>query len=237
MMMSQLLRAVALIAALLPPAQARLSLPLTGTVTDAAGKPIEGVRVVSGPKEDTRTNASGRYTLANPQDLVRFSLGGYRPVTKTWNNLAATVILEPATERPRVLMGCSDAVKNDKRQAGMSLRMSLPRDIKIKSGADAETGVLAVGYHVDWMLHGRGTQWSTGMPVLQLWKQLVTVEEHDISIDDPLVAISEYSGMRQDGSHYRFIGLSGESISYEEATVDTAAYFDRLLDSLCWNGR
>lgn len=235
--MFQLLRAVALIVALLPLAQSAVTLPHTGLVTDAAGKPIAGVRVTSWPSEDTHTDASGHYTLAKPRDLVRFSLAGYRPVTKLLSSLNAQVILQAASERPRALTDCPEAVKRDKRQADMSLRVLLPRDVKIKAGADTDNHILAVGYHVDWMVLGSGARWSYGVPELKVWKQFVTVEERDITVDDPLVTIADYSGMLQDGSHVRFIATLGQSISYGDASVDSANFFDGLLDTLCWSPR
>jgi hypothetical protein len=237
-MISQLLRAAMVAAALVPlvpMAQSPMTLPLTGTVTDAAGKPIAGVRVTSWPSEDSRTDASGHYTLSKPRDLVRFSLAGYRPVTKTLNSLTAPVVLQVAAERPRALPACSEALKVDKRQADMSLRVNLPRFGKLKAANDADNRVVAMGFHVDWMMHGVGANWSFGLPELKQWKQLVQVEERDITVDDAQVTISDYSGMLQDGSHYRFIGILGESFSYVDATMDSAQYFDRLLDTLCWN--
>lgn len=233
--MSQLLWAILMAAAMMPLAQSPMTLPLTGTVTDAAGKPIAGVRVTSWPSEDSRTDASGHYTLSKPRDLVRFSLAGYRPVTKTLNSLMAPVVLQVAPERPRALPACSEATKADKRQADMSLRVNLPRFGKIKSANDADNRVVAMGFHVDWMMHGVGANWSFGMPELKQWKQLVTVEERDITVDDAQVMIADYSGMLQDGSHYRFIGILGESFSYIDATMDSAEYFDKLLDTMCWN--
>jgi hypothetical protein len=239
-MTSQILRALALIAALLPIAQSPMTLPLTGTVTDAAGKPIEGVRVTSFPAEDTHTNASGQYTISKPRDLVRFSLTGYRPVTKALNSLTAPVIMQPASERPRALSECPASVKKDKRQFGATLRVALPREAKIKSSTRAESedySILAVGHRVDWMILGAGAHWSYGLPDLKLWKAFVTFEERDITVDDPLVTIADYSGMLRDGSHFRFIGIVGQSISYTDASVDAAAYFDNILETLCWNGR
>jgi hypothetical protein len=234
-MVSQFLRAALMLAAIVPLTQSPLTLPYTGTVTDASGKPIAGVRVVSGAAEDTRTDAGGRYTLTKPLDLIRFSLPGYRPVTKLLSTLNGPVILELAAERPRVLPACSDAVKHDKRQADMPLRLSLPRLAKIKTAVDQDDRVLAVGYRVDWMMNAAGSRWSDGLPELKLWKQAIKTEERDITVDDPGVLIADYSGMLQDGSHYRVIGLRGQRISYTDATVDSAAYFDSLLDTLCWN--
>jgi hypothetical protein len=237
-MMSQLLRAVALMAALLPLVQSPVTLPFTGTVTDAAGKPLDGVRVNSAPFEDTHTDTTGHYTLAKPGDLIRFSLASYRPVTKLFSRLTTPLIMQLASERPRALLECPEAVKKDKRQADMSLRVSLPREAKIKAGADADNHMLAVGFHVDWMVHGSGAQWSSGLPDLKLWKQLVTSEERDITVAaDPGVTIADYSGLLQNGSHFRFIGMLGQTISYTDASVDSAAYFDGLLETLCWNPR
>ena len=117
----------------------------------------------------------------------------------------------------------------------MSLRVTLPKFGKIKSATDTDNRVVAMGFHVDWMMHGVGANWSFGLPELKQWKQLVTVEERDIMVDDAQVTISDYSGMLQDGSHYRFIGMLGESFSYIDATMDSAEYFDKLLDTMCWN--
>lgn len=236
-MMSQLLRAVALLGAILPLAQTPLTLPFTGTVTDAVGKPVQGVRVNAGPGEDTRTDANGHYTLGKPRDLVRFSLSGYRPVTRLLNSLVTPVVLQVADERPQALATCSDVVKKDKRQADMSLRLALPREGKIKAGADGDSRVVALGYHVDWMVSGSGARWSSGLPEVKLWKQLIKVEERDITVDDPQVTIADYSGMLQDGSHFRYIGLPGQSISYIDASIDSANYFDGILETLCWNPR
>ena len=227
-----------LVAALVPfAAQSPMTLPYTGMVTDAAGKPIAGVRVNSLPLEDTKTDAGGHYTLAKPRDLVRFSLTGYLPVTKTFSSLTAPVVMQVATERPRMLMACSDAVKRDKRQTDMTLRVTLPRMQKIKAGADPDNRILAIGFHVDWMMHGMGANWSYGVPELKVWKQFVKIEERDITVDDPTVTIADYSGMLQDGSHYRFIGMMGESLSYVDASMDSATFFDGLLDTLCWNAK
>jgi hypothetical protein len=238
-MISSLLRAVALLAALLPLAQTQaqspFSLPFTGTVTDAAGKPIAGVRVTSLPVDDSRTDASGHYTLTKPRDLVRFSMAGYRPVTKTLASLSAPVIMQPATERPRTIAECPAAVKNDKRQAHMTLRIALAREAKIKSEANIDNPILAVKYRVDWMIHGSGAQWTYGVPEWKLWKEFVTVEERDILVDDPAVTIADYSGLLRNGSHVRYIGVMGQSIAYTDAAADAAAYFDNLLETLCWN--
>src|SRR5215813_13149326 len=115
-MVSQFLRASALLAAILSPVMQPAALPGAGTVTDAAGKPIAGVRVNSWPWQDSRTDATGHYTLTKPNDLVRFSMTGYRPVTRMLSSLNTPVILEPALERPRAVPNCSEAVNRDKRQ-------------------------------------------------------------------------------------------------------------------------
>jgi hypothetical protein len=116
--------------------------------------------------------------------------------------------------------------------------VSLPRLAKIKSGADADYHILAICHHVDWMVLGSGARWSDGVPELKVWKQLVKVEERDITVDnDPQIMISDYAGMLQDGSHFRFIGVRGQSISYADSTIDSAEYFDGLLETLCWNPR
>jgi hypothetical protein len=241
--MSPFPRAMALIAALLPLslssslAQSPMTLPYTGTVTNAAGQPIAGVHIVSSPSEETRTDASGHYTLNKPLDLIRFSLAGYRPVTKLLSSLTGPVIMQPAPERPRALAECSEVVKQDKRQVDMPLRVSLPRTAKVKAAIEGDSHILAVGYHTDWMFHSSGPQWVYGLPDLKLWKQFIKVEERDITVDNKPVTITDYAGLLQDGAHFRFIGMPGQSIAYTDATVDAAAFFDGILETLCWNPR
>jgi hypothetical protein len=83
------------------------------------------------------------------------------------------------------------------------------------------------------MEHGAGPHWSNGLPSAGVFKQLTMIEERDIKppLDIPL---SDYRGRRRDGSHFRFIGMFTETITYDEASATAAAYFDRILDTLCW---
>jgi len=44
----------------------------------------------------------------------------------------------------------------------------------------------------------------------------------------------EYRGVKSDGTFMRFVGVFGETISYDHASKDTAQLFDAVIDSLCW---
>jgi hypothetical protein len=62
---------------------------------------------------------------------------------------------------------------------------------------------------------------------------MVSVEERDIDTPwgDPA---AEYRGLRQDGTHWRDIGIFSETITYDEADALAAQYFDTIMDSLCF---
>jgi hypothetical protein len=41
-------------------------------------------------------------------------------------------------------------------------------------------------------------------------------------------------GWLRNGNYWRYVGTSGENVSYYDAPTGAASYFDRLLDSVCW---
>jgi protocatechuate 3,4-dioxygenase beta subunit len=71
----------------------------SGRVIDPSGMPVPGARVMSLPWEDTRTDADGRFSLARPADVVRFSRDGYQPRTKLTADANGTITLSPTRER------------------------------------------------------------------------------------------------------------------------------------------
>ena len=45
---------------------------------------------------------------------------------------------------------------------------------------------------------------------------------------------AEYRGRYKDGSHWRWVETPGDLVFYEHLGTESAAYFDRIIDSMCW---
>ena len=45
---------------------------------------------------------------------------------------------------------------------------------------------------------------------------------------------SEYRGIRNDGTLMRWVGVFGESISYDHTSKDSAQFFDKIINRMCW---
>ena len=53
-------------------------------------------------------------------------------------------------------------------------------------------------------------------------------------VPEPRYGGSEYRGTRSDGTLMRWVGVFGESISYDHASKGSAQSFDKIIDTLCW---
>lgn len=212
---------------------------LVGRVVDAQGRPLAQVQVLSLPWGYAVTGADGTFRVERPYDLVRFSADGYAPRTLRRTAVPAEVIMRPSYEPARVLPRCATDVKNDPRQLG-DLRYPLPEDAR--QVRDDHYAMVNVQYRGDWLEHGHGPYWSTGLPSASVWDALTIVVERDVRVDwdssSPATQpdIAEYQGRFANGSLFRFVGTYGETVSYEDASPEAAAHFDRLIDQLCWAG-
>jgi hypothetical protein len=203
---------------------------VSGVVTDAEGRPLPGVRVLSLPFDEATTDASGRFELTNPAPLVRFSMAGYQPVTRLTASLGTPTRLERSTNGPWTPATCSAGETVHGASQG-SMRFRIPKGARLQRGADIDYELFVVkrGRHL--LTHGGGVHWSYGLPLMSDWKALQSVVERDVS--GPLDT-ADYRGLLNDGTHFRFVGRLGETIVYRGVDPATAAYFDTIIDSLCW---
>jgi hypothetical protein len=224
------LASVVLVVVSLPAAIAASRVQLQGRVIGASNSPISDVRVTSLPWDDTHTDSSGRFSLAHPADLVRFSKPGYRPVTKPVSALTADVVLEPSDQAPWAPGVCQGS---SRKRFGDTMTFLVPPGHPLRTSQDVDNLTVWVGYRGRWLQFGTGPHWSNGLPVAETLSAMVSVQERDIETPwgDPA---SEYRGIRKDGAHWRYIGMFGQSISYDMADALAAQYFDTIMDSLCF---
>jgi len=104
-----------------------------------------------------------------------------------------------------------------------------PRGARLHKEADVDYSTVSIRYAGATLVFGTGIYWTYGLPL----QEMITVEERDVQTPRGLLA-AEYRGRRADGTRWREVILFGESIKYDRANAKAAAYFDQIIDSLCF---
>jgi hypothetical protein len=209
---------------------------IRGVVVSESGEPLPGVRIQ--PGRDVRTDARGGFTLDWDKVVVQFTLPGYRPVARVFQRQTdpVTVVLAKNGNDEWIPPACPARV--DHRGLGPlgfgRMMFDLPVDAVVRSGRDVDYATSSVQFGKSWLQIGWGLNWSVGFPVLpQYFETASEIQARSIRYESQ-IPVSEYRGKRTDGTYFRFIGMSGQTIEYDHVPREAAEYFDRILDSLCW---
>jgi len=220
--------------------QASATPEVRGKVVSASGAPLADVIVLSMPTAEGKTDSLGEFLLKQPSRLVRFSLAGFRPVTKLSEELQKkpTVVLEAdpnaAWDPPRCPTNQSGRV-----MYGDNMQFTLGPGVEMRRGQDIDYQMNVVCIGKSCMQHGFGPLWSFGMPP---WRDFPDgfddLKERDVKWRPDLnLQGSEYRSAHANGTYTRWVGIFGESVSYDHASKDASEGFDKVIDSLCWRKR
>jgi hypothetical protein len=204
-------------------------------VSDSIG--LADVDVVSMPKGRATTIFNGDFLLMEPGEVIRFSLRGYRPVTKTRDQLIANSEVELRKDDEAVWSPpqCFQSTRSP--VYGYPLQISVPRGVEPQRHIDDDYQTVTIDYKRCRMTLGWGALWSFGIPGnKEYFKDLVRLTERDMGLGGKFVG-SEYRGLRSDGTRWRWVGVVGASVTYDHATDAAARYFDAIIDTLCWSLR
>ena len=202
----------------------------TGHVVDPSGTRIAGVRIRSSPPDDDQqTDAAGSFRLVRPGDLVRFWKQGFTPRTLPRTAVSGEVVLSPARQAPWMPPTCDATAA---KRFGERMQFIPPSGAQLRSGADIDYRTVSLRRGRSWLTFGTGQLWTWGLPVTQTFKEMAHVDERDV-IFSPEVEAAEYRGTLRNGNRWRTITMFFESIEYYNATPSDAAYFDRIIDTLC----
>lgn len=202
---------------------------ITGRVSDLSGRPLDDVRVVSWFGEEVRTDDLGQFKLSRPAELIRFSKDGHQPVTIVIEARMASVILKPATGASWKPPVCSQGPS----RFGDGMLFATPRGARLHKEADVDYSTVSIRYAGATLVFGTGIYWTYGLPFPTTLREMITVEERDVQTPRGLLA-AEYRGRRADGTRWREVLIFGESIECDRANAKAAAYFDQIIDSLCF---
>ena len=226
--------------------------PLSGTVTNEAGKPIAGVVVVGSywkdccpaERDSVRTDVNGDFRIDHPGAALHFLKEGFEPqtiaVVPTTTNLR--VILHPANS-DWIIPACGKPTHNLKRVrwSKYGIQFMIPRHaVKVAGGKP----------DVDYVRYVLRTK--TGASYMELWFggfTLQTAPDDDLivastgisqrnirtaSVNAPFVGVDS-SGHLRSGGLWRWTAILGRGGGvYRNASAQDAPIFDQIINSMCF---
>ena len=238
----QLLLGFALVLSCLADARHSLGQVVTieGYVRTAQGKPINDVRI----DRLGKTDETGHFKIAADSlrywQTLMFDKQGFVPQAVSINPLPSilNITLEPEKDiSMSAIPNCSDDNIRGSRLVGKYLRLTVPRELKFKTGVDADY----IYYHIGVAKNGK-TRWLRG-GWGNLYGDVYPPGEILLSLDHysyrrTAVGI-DWRGVTKDGKYWRHFGAPSffETYDYETDSKAAADLFDKILDGICVQSR
>lgn len=125
---------------------------------------------------------------------------------------------------------------NAKDRLGGQLKLKVDKDALVKKGQDVDYSSYAVGFGQKkeraWLQGIYGPNATSGQVPREWLRASSQVTRRTWKFGD--FKGVDAKGKLADGNYWRYVGTLGESVYYYEASPDAAAYFDRILDGLCF---
>jgi hypothetical protein len=207
---------------------------VSGVVVDDSGRPIADAHIDHSDvqaREQLFSDDHGRFQIRTraPALIVR-KLGYDGQLVRPGKSPAIRIVLHRASHRLAECAGSCRTLDNS------ASAFCLPPVAGVRSGDQGryeDTFVRAFTFSrgSEEMLHGAGPHWSLGIPYTgDVWESSEYSERSYLAGGADIV---DARGTAPGGKHWRFLGRFGESVSYYEADINTAAAFDRVIDGVC----
>jgi hypothetical protein len=219
-------------------------LNVSGTITDAAGKPIDGVDVYSQTvnccqvwMKETTSDDRGSFSLKNTGQVLTFSRLGYSPRSVVLEVVRSDVhvVLEAGAQNDWLVPACA-AESSNRQFGGLPLRFSIPEGLhgeRINSSSDSSFIIHSKpGPNVIRLLkasqsspYGQMASWVFGSEAFSQ-RNVVNAQGVLIGIDT--------KGTQQNRGFWRTIAIPRQEIvEYYVVSREVAELFDKVIDSGC----
>ena len=206
--------------------------PARGVVVDESGRPLIGAVVWSWwASEQPVTSFDG--TFIAEMGRYRVLADGYAPRILSSAAFAEPIVMRPASTPRRDLPRCAAG------EGGLGeLYIATPAGVQVAHAGHEDYVSETWSRQGSELRHAHGPTWTEGLPPDVLLSQLTHVDDRDVRLVDADnqdgLPISDVRGRFADGRRYRYVGIFGESFEYSGLTAADAAFFDRMLDAMCY---
>lgn len=214
---------------------------LTGTVTSDKGIPLARVMVEFEGGDIQYTDEAGQYRVkyeSNPIASVccriRFSLPEFQTLTKAVDIDAQelNIFLIPGESKWKSPV-CSPAEINGR--IGLKMKIIAPKDAAISEPPCDDACIKKIFFgspeNGEAMELGSGTLWGGNWPHKDMLMSSSAIKESYRSNGTGF----DYRGVDKEGQRWRFTGWFGETIEYKNVSDRAASFFDKIIDSICWD--
>lgn len=119
------------------------------------------------------------------------------------------------------------------------------KGVRTKGGHDDDYWYQYVRYSTNEYLElGGGPTWGSGFPWAKALNESVEIRDRDLLL--PRVLEPKFRGLIIDGvdvrgtyangKRWRLVGDSFQTIKYDNASVEAAAFFDSVIEGVCYSG-
>jgi carboxypeptidase family protein len=211
-----------------------LAQTIQGRVISESGEALPGVKIWTDRAmsygDPPQTDGSGRFSVTGSRTRLRFTLDGFKPTT---------VVLTPGQDVAVVLVKDENSVwrasaceLTPATLEWVAMRFVLPKGAKLKDLTCSDACTAKITYKKGALWFGQGGNWSSGYPTASFFKDAKQITEREIQGGkNPFV---EYRGTNYRGTYSRWIAMFGMTVTYDSVSKEEAAYFDKILDTLCW---
>lgn len=196
-------------------------------VVNGSGEPVDGVFVAPAEGRLASTGEDGRVAGTTQSPRLAFRKAEYRAVIVAPAE-GILIVLERAGQAP---LGPCASRRRDRTRFQLPGARGGARFRDIDYSGVAYSIKTATGKHR--LEHGYGPMWSQGAPVARWLEQSTAYTETTYAGD--VSNITAGRGTLPGGIHWRFLGMSGETISYATKDPAAARQFDAWLDRACLN--
>ncbi|HJY28576.1 MAG TPA: carboxypeptidase-like regulatory domain-containing protein [Pyrinomonadaceae bacterium] len=210
---------------------------IEGRVRTPQGEPISGVRV----DRLAKTDDTGHFKIA--ADFLRYwntlwiDKKGFVPKLVSISPTPSTldITLEPEKETSVLdVPRCSDAKVKGSRFVGRFLRLTVPKELKFKTGVDTDYVYYHIGYakngKTGWLRGGLGNVYGDAYPPGEILQGLEHYSYRRTSFG------IDWRGVTKDGKYWRYFGALSlfDIYDYETDSKEAADVFDKILDGICY---
>ncbi|MBI4910057.1 MAG: hypothetical protein HY820_40940 [Acidobacteria bacterium] len=232
--LANMLRIVLLVCA--SPLAAQTSVILK--VLDEAGGPIaEAVTWYAGGCAKCVTAADGSVVMNAGSRWLAIRKPGYETARLQLSGAAMQSVVLKA-QVPRVIPKCSPSAKITPDFARWGAILRFPRIPSVKvSRLSTDADYAMRGYYVRiaggyaGIRHGTGAMWTHGVPNDNDFQQ--SIEYREAVLTTATRVLVDARGRLASGEVWRYVGMIGESASYNTKDRQAAALLDKVLDGVC----
>lgn len=209
---------------------------IEGHVRTAEGAPIKDVRI----DRLCKTDETGYFKIA--ADFLRYwktlwvDKKGFVPQVVSINPAPSVLDITLVPEKDTSVLdipNCNTNKVKGSRLVGKYLRLAVPKELKFKTGVDADYIYYRIGYakngKTGWLRGGWGNLYGDVYPP---GETLLALDHY--SYRRTAVGI-DWRGVTKDGKYWRYFGAPSffDIYDYETDSKEAADLFDQILDSIC----